>query len=171
MQFNFHLQKLTNEFSSWPGGSVDWSIVPYTKRLQGQFLVRAYSCLAGSILGWGAYGGQLIDVSHIDIPLSFSLSPSSKHIRGWGLKKRVFPQGATSSPWTGNNLLILGKYVNTSRLTRHHLMTRGEGMWWAGLWKLDNACSLSMAVLIDVSFVWTKPHTIVYYGYWFCFLE
>ena len=28
---------------SWPGGSVDWSVIPYTKRLQVWFLVREHT--------------------------------------------------------------------------------------------------------------------------------
>ena len=49
----------------WPGGSVDLSVVPYTKRLQVQFMVRAHVRVASSISGWGAYTRQLIAVSLI----------------------------------------------------------------------------------------------------------
>lgn len=34
--------KTRTEMSPWLGGSVSWSIVPYTRRFQVQFQVRAY---------------------------------------------------------------------------------------------------------------------------------
>ena len=47
----------------WPGGSVGWSIVPYTKRLQVQFPVRAHTQVVGLISGQGAHRRQPTDVS------------------------------------------------------------------------------------------------------------
>ena len=50
----------------WPGGSVRWIIVQYTKRLS-----------VGLIPGLGMYGRQIFDVyvSHSHFSLSLSLSP------------------------------------------------------------------------------------------------
>ena len=64
---------------TWLGGSVGWSVVPYTKRLWVQFPVRAHTQVAGLIPSWGTYGRQPMDVS-----LSFlsSLSQINKHILG-----------------------------------------------------------------------------------------
>ena len=49
--------------------SVGWSMIPYTKRLQVQFLVRAHTQGVGLIASWGPYGRQLIDVplSHLSL--------------------------------------------------------------------------------------------------------
>lgn len=64
---------------SWPSSSVDWSIIPHTKRLQVQFLVRAHTYILGSIPSGGTYRRQPI-----------SLSPKSiKHILGTGFTKEA----------------------------------------------------------------------------------
>ena len=72
----------------WLGGSVSWSIIPRTRRLQVQFLVRAHN------LGWGFYpksGGN--QSMFLCLCLCLSLPPLSvlfkinKHILGWGLKQ------------------------------------------------------------------------------------
>ena len=47
----------------WPRGSVGWKVIWYTKKV------------AGSILSWGAYGRQLIDVSLSHSSLSLSSLP------------------------------------------------------------------------------------------------
>ena len=47
---HMHLRQL---LIPWPNGRAGWSIIPYTKRLWVQFLVRAYTQIAGSIPGWG----------------------------------------------------------------------------------------------------------------------
>ena len=66
-----------------PGGSGGWSTVPYTKRLQ-----------VWSLVGWGIYRRQPIDVSHINASSSLSppdpsaLSQISKHILGWRFEKK-----------------------------------------------------------------------------------
>ena len=65
----------TNIGSPWPGSSVSWSIIPYTKRLWIRFPVRATQ-VAGSIPAQGAYRRQSINV-----PLShrcFSLSKNKQ---------------------------------------------------------------------------------------------
>ena len=63
-----------SSFLPWLGGSVGWSVVLYTKRLQVQFLVGAHTWVAGLIPGEGTYGREANDVSHIDISFSLSLS-------------------------------------------------------------------------------------------------
>ena len=75
----------------WPGGSVGWSIVLFTKRLQVQFPVKAHTQVVGSIPSWGVIRRQPIDVS---LPLSLSLSPlfplSLKNINKHILKRGFF---------------------------------------------------------------------------------
>lgn len=55
---------------SCPGqcGSVGCSVIPYTKRWQVQFLIRARTQVAGSVPSWGVYGRQLINVSPTHTP-------------------------------------------------------------------------------------------------------
>ena len=65
-------------FLPWPGGSVRWSIVPYTKKL-----------------GFDPWSGHVQKAADQYLPVSpshppphplSSLSEISKHILGWGLK-------------------------------------------------------------------------------------
>ena len=56
---------------AWPGGSVDWSIVPYTKKVGGLIPVRAHTG-----------GNRLTFFSHPEVSLSFSL-PSSPSKSQW----------------------------------------------------------------------------------------
>ena len=65
----------------WPGGSVAWSIVPHTKRLQVRFPGRAR-----------VGGNQWMFLSHTDVSFSLSLSFSlsnqfKKHFLRRGVKK------------------------------------------------------------------------------------
>ena len=67
----------------WPGGSVGWSIVPYTTKVkQFRFLVRAHTWVAGSIPSKDACGRQLIDVSLSYQCFPLSLSKINKNILG-----------------------------------------------------------------------------------------
>ena len=83
----------------WQSGSLDWSVAPYTKRLQVRSPIRAHAYVLGSIPSWGCmYGRQLINVSlshrcfsfsfYVCLSLSFSLSKINKHILGRGFKKK-----------------------------------------------------------------------------------
>ena len=61
----------------WLGGWVDWSVIPYTKRLWVRFLVRARSWVVGSVPTWGAYRRQPVCfcLTEMFLSLSLSLSP------------------------------------------------------------------------------------------------
>ena len=71
----------------WPGGSVGWSLIPHTKRLQVRSPVRAHASVVGSVPGWGASERQLMDVSLTKI----SLSPHPRHhpSLSQGKKKKI----------------------------------------------------------------------------------
>ena len=60
----------------WLRGSVDWGIVPYTKRPCVQSPVRPYIKAAGLIPGWCVYGRQPINVSLTSLSVSLCLSSS-----------------------------------------------------------------------------------------------
>ena len=70
------------QYLSWPGGSVGWSIILYTK-LWVRFPIWAHTEVAGSIpVGACTGGNQSMFLSHIDVSLSLSLflSKINKHI-------------------------------------------------------------------------------------------
>ena len=71
--------KVPNYSCPAPYGSVDWSIVLYTKRPWVQFLVRAHTWVVGSALGRGTYGEgdnqSVFLFLCLSLPLSLSLLP------------------------------------------------------------------------------------------------
>ena len=70
---------LKSPISCWPGGSLGWSIVPGTERLQVGFRIRARAWVAGSIPGHGTCNRQPINGSLASAFLSlstFSFPPS-----------------------------------------------------------------------------------------------
>ena len=60
----------------WPGGSVGWTNVPYTKRLRVRFSVRAHDQVAGLITVGACMGGN----RSMSLSLSLSLPLSLKSI-------------------------------------------------------------------------------------------
>ena len=68
----------------WPGSSVGWSVVPYTKRWEIWSLVRTHTSVAGSIPRRDAYRRQLINVSlshwYYSLSLPSLLSKINKNI-------------------------------------------------------------------------------------------
>ena len=109
----------------WTGGSVGWSIVPYTKRLWVQSPVR--SC---------AWGNRLMFVSQIDVSLShqcpptalLSLSEINKQILWWGFEK-------TNSHKTKFNMFKAWKQISISGMHKMKQVTHlGCCRLWDGVW-------------------------------------
>ena len=82
----------------WMGGSIGWSMVPYTQKVVG--LIPSLGTYLGCrFVPWPVpvqgYN-QLMFLSHVDVSLSLSFPSSlfniNKHILRWGLNKREFPR-------------------------------------------------------------------------------
>ena len=101
------------------GGSVGWSIVPYTERVQVQSPVRNIPRL------WvqGAHGRQLIHV-YLSLPSPSSLSKINEHILGWGFFKN--PSSSNKAP------PFIGKMLKRVSLAAQD--RRANTTLWLNLW-------------------------------------